>query len=173
MQRSKATPAQLVALSVLGSLIVASTFLVIPAASHYRNDCNGGFFGSSFIAHLVAMLAFFCGGGYLSIWAQQELSNGIQLDRWTEEQLHPMRVFSESWLATVVPAALLIVGIVLFLIETSSLHHSASIGFWVCFVLNYGLMSLKRSLAAPNPSQPASWLQSSAPIQSEHWGDRS
>jgi hypothetical protein len=161
MQRSKATPVQLVGLSILGSLIAASAFLVISAGSHYRHDGNGGFL----LANLIAMLAFLCGGWYLSIWAQLELSNGIQLDRWTEEQLHPVRIFSESWIAKGTPIALAVIGIALFL------HHSGSIGFWVCFVLSNGLMALRHSLAAPNDSQSTSWLESSAPLQSEHWGE--
>lgn len=178
MQRSKVTPARLIGFSILGSVIAASAFLVVPVASHYRNGENGGFTGGSFVVHLVAMLAFLCGGWYLSFWSQQELSNGIASDRWTEQQLRPVRAFSESRiLAAVAPIALLVLGIVFYLIETSDRHHSSSIGFWVCFILSHGLMALNRSLAPPRcgtsrDSQSALWLESSAPLRSEHWGDR-
>lgn len=170
MKRSKATPVRLAGLSIFGSLIAASAFLVIPAASHYSNGYNGGFFGSSFIARLIAMLAFLCGGWYLSIWSQQELSNGIQLDRWTEEQLHPILAFSDSRISKIALVVLAIIGIVFYLREIPFLHHSGSSGFWICFVLCNGLMSLKRSLAPPNDSQLRPWLETSAPLQSDHWG---
>jgi hypothetical protein len=169
MKRSKVTPARLIGLSILGTLIAASAFLVIPIARHFRHD---GSFGGLVLASDIVMLAFLCGGGYLSFWSQQELSSGIPVERWTEEQLRPVRAFSESpILAKVTPIALLVLGIVFYLIETSDRHHSFSMGFWVCFVLNYGLMLLNRSLAAPKDSQSASWLHSSAPLRSEHWGE--
>jgi len=169
--RPKATPARLIGLSILGTIIAASAFLVVPTALHHRSGNNGGFFGSSFVAGFIPFMAVLCGGEYLSIWSSQELSNGIQLDRWTEAQLHPVRLFSESRIARIAPIALLVIGIVLFLIETCSLHHSSSGGFWVCFILSHGLIALNRSLAPPRDSQPALWLESSTPLQSEHWGE--
>lgn len=171
MQRPKATPARLIGLSILGTIIAASAFLVIPVALHHRSGNNGGFFGSSFFAGFIPFVVVFCGGEYLSIWSPQELRNGIQLDRWSQEQLNPVRLFSESRIARIAPIALLVIGIVLFLIETCSLHHSSSVGFWVCFILSNGLIALNRSVAPPRDSQPALWLESSAPLQSEHWGE--
>jgi hypothetical protein len=173
MKSSKANPARLIGLSIVGTLIAASAFLVVPIAIHFQGYGNGGPLKGIEIANLIGMLAFLCGGWYLSFRAQQELNSGISLDRWTEEQLRPVRVFSEGRiLAKVAPIALLVLGIVLYLIETSSLHHSGSIGFWVCFVLCHGLMALNRSLATPKDSQSALRLESSAPLRSEHWGER-
>jgi hypothetical protein len=172
MTRSKATPVQLIGLSILGTIMVASAFLVVPFGSHYRNGCNGGFSGNNYVAHLMATLAFLCGGWCLSIWSQRELSNGMASDRWTDEQLRPVRALSGSgMLVTVAPIALLVLGIVLYLIETSDRDHSISIGFCVCFALSHGLMALNRSLAAPKDSQSALWLETSAPLRSEHWGE--
>lgn len=172
MTRSKATPVQLIGLSILGTVMVASAFLVVPLGSHYRNGSSGGFSGSDYVAHLIATLAFLCGGWCLSIWSQRELSNGMTSDRWTEEQLRPVRAFSESRIsAKAAPIALLVLGIVLYLIETSDRHHNISIGFCVCFALSHGLMALNRSLAAPKDSQSALWLTTSAPLRSEHWGE--
>ncbi|MEO6817460.1 MAG: hypothetical protein ABI177_12250 [Edaphobacter sp.] len=174
MKRSKATPARLIGLSILGSLITSSAFVVTFLEIPFRHHDNGGSLSGIDIVNLIAILAVMGGGWYLTIWSQQELSNGIQLDRWTEEQLRPARSFSESrLLAKVAPIALLVLGIVFYLIETSDRHHSSSIGFWACFWLSNGLTSLSRSLAPPKDSQSASWLQSSAPLRSEHWGDRS
>ncbi|MDW5267777.1 MULTISPECIES: hypothetical protein [Acidobacteriaceae] len=170
MKRSKATPAQLVGLIILGTLIVASAFLVVPHGSHYRGDCNGGFLGFSFISHLIVMCMFFGGGGYLGWWAQQELTCGIRLERWNEEQLRSIRKYSESWVAKTGPIILLFVGVVFYLTETSQ-HHSSSVVYWVCFVLCHGQMALNRSLAPPIDSQSASRLESSAPLRSEHWGE--
>jgi hypothetical protein len=151
--------------------MAASAFLVIPSASHYRNDCNGGFSGSSFISHLIAMCVLLCGGGYLSIWSQQELSNGISLDRWTEEQLRPVRMFSKSRIATMVPVAVMVLALALYVRKNSAAHHSFATGYWFCFVLCNGLMGLRRSLAAPKDSHSAPWLETSAPLRSEHWGE--
>lgn len=134
--------------------------MVLPVTSHYSNS----------IARFVAMFALLGAGYYLTVRAQQELSKGIQLERWTDDQLHSLRKFSESWPAKII-LAVLIAGMVFFLANPLSRHHSTSAGFWALFVLCNGLTSLQRSLAAPKPSQPASWLQSAAPLQSEHWGD--
>lgn len=172
MQSSKANPARLIGLSILGSVIAASAFLVFLVAERFRDRGHGGSLGGMIIANIIALLAFLCGGWYLSFWSQQELSNGIASDRWTEEQLRPVRAFSESRiLAMVAPLALLVLGVAFYLIETSGWHHSGSIGFWVCFILSHGLMALNRSLAAPKDSQSTLWLETSAPLQSEHWGE--
>jgi drug/metabolite transporter (DMT)-like permease len=172
MKLSKAAPSRLIGFSILGSLIAVSAFLLLPIAIHFRDHGHGGSLGGIIIANLIGMLAFFGGGWYLSFWSQLELSNGIASDRWTEEQLRPVRAFSESRiLAKVAPIALLVLGIVLYLIEASDRHHSSSIGFWVCFVLSNGLIALNRSLAPPSDSQSAPWLETSAPLRSEHWGE--
>jgi hypothetical protein len=172
MKPSKTNPARLIGLSILGTMMVVSAFLVVPVGSHYRNGCNGGFSGNNYIIHLIAMLAFFCGGWYLSFWSRQQLRKGMASDRWIEEQLRPVRAFSESCiLAKVAPIALLVLGIVLYLIETPDGHHSSSVGFFICFILSQGLMALNRSLKPARNSQSVSWLDSSAPLRSEHWGE--
>jgi hypothetical protein len=171
MKRSKATPVRLVGLSILGSLIAASAFLVVPVAIHFRDHGNGRFSSGIVIANVICMLVVLCGGGYLSLWSQQELSNGISLDRWSEEQLRPVRAFSESRIAKVAPVVLLILGVVLYLTEAACLHRSVSIGFWVCFVLCNGLIGLRSSLAAPEDSPSVLWLETSEPLRSEHWGE--
>ncbi len=81
MTPSKATPARLIGLSILGSLIAVSAFLVIFLEIHFRHHGNGGSLSGIDIANLIAILAVMGGGWYLTIWSQQELSNGIQLDR--------------------------------------------------------------------------------------------
>lgn len=172
MKRSEATPGRLMGLSILGSLIAASAFLIIPARKLYWHYGNDGFFGVV-IANFIVMLALLGGGWYLSYRSQQELSKGIQFDRWTEEQLHPVEVFSKSRIATVAPVAVLVLALALYVRKNSAAHHGFAIGYWFCFVLCNGLMSLRRSLAAPKNSQSAPWLETSAPLRSEHWGDRS
>lgn len=174
MKRSEATPARLVGLIILSTLLVAGTFLVIPNGSHYRGGCYGGFLGFSFLSHLIGMFMLFGVGGYLGWWAYLELTCGIRLERWNEEQLRTMRKLSQSWPAQRAPFMLLGLGVISFLFETCYLNHTVSLGFWICFVLNYGVAGVLRSLAPPRSAeQTTSWLHSSAPLQSDHWGNRS
>ena len=171
MKCSKATPARLAGLSLLGTLIVVSGFLLIFAISPYRNTQNIWLFGSSFIAFVVVPVAICCGGFYLSIRAQQRLNKGIAARLWTEEELQPVRSLFESWPVRSALWVLIGAGLVMLLIDNSHLHHGSSIGFWICFVLLNWLMGLKQSLVPSDSSEPRFQLQTSAPLQSEHWGE--
>lgn len=169
MKRSKATPARLAGFSLLGSLIAASAFLGAAAASHYRNFCNGVFFGSSFISYFIPMMAIVCGGGYLTIWVQRELKDGIQSYRWTDAELSSVRNLFESWPVKIASAALL--SALLIVLAIALVHPHFGPVFVACFLLSHGSSSLKSSLTTPKLSQPP-WLQGAVPLKSEHWGDR-
>jgi hypothetical protein len=171
MKRSKASPVRLVGLSLLGTLVVVSGFLLILAISPYRNTQNIWLFGSRLIAFVFFPVAIFCGGFYLSIRAQQKLSKGIGAGRWTEAELQPVRSLFESWPVRSASWVLIGTAVVTLLIDSSHPHHGFSIGFWICFVLLNWLMGFKRSLIPPSTSEPRFQLQTSAPLQSEHWGE--
>jgi hypothetical protein len=169
MQCSKVTPAQLAGLSLLSSLIAASAFFLAPI---YRHLHNASFRTGSSVSLLIAMMAILCGGGYLSIWTNQELKNGVQAARWSDAQLRPLRSFFNSWHVKIASGALIAALLVLLVVDVVHSNPHSFSPFWACFILNQGLTSLRGSLAEPKPSQQ-SRLYPAAPLQSEHWGESS
>ena len=172
MKRSKAKPAQLAGLSVLGSVMMSVAFVVLGLAGHHGNH-GVGLLHRGLGNYLIASLMLLCGGAFLSIWEQQELSNGVQSARWTDAELSFVREIFGGWVNNIALFILMGMGMMALLMDRSHQHRNVSMVFWVCFVLGNGLMSLKRALVAPPPSQPQTWLQPSAPIHSEHWGESS
>jgi len=171
MQRSKATPARLAGLSVLGTLIAASEFVAIFATRAYWGSHHGGRFWSSLLGPGFVLIAIYCGGFYLTVRAAKKLSNGIKAGRWTEAELQPVRRFFESRLMRLAPFVLIGIGFVAALIDGSYPHHGFMLGFGICFVLSIGLMQLRRSLINPVAQEPGLQLGTSAPLQSTHWGE--
>ena len=174
MQRSKATPARLAGLSVLGTLIAASGLVVIVATEDfYRNSHPAGHFWSSLAAFPIgfALSAIFCGGYYLTIRSTKKLSSGIKAGRWTEAELQPVRRFFESRIMRLAPLILIGIGLATALIDSSYPHYGFMLSFWICFVLIHGLLWLQRSLINPVAQEPGLQLRASAPLQSTHWGE--
>lgn len=169
MQRSDATPVRLAVLSLVGTLIgVVGLIAVTP----HRNVHGVWSFWGSLIAFIVVPLAICCSGFYVSIRAQHRLKDGIDVDRWTDAELKPLRSLFERLPIRLAPWVIVGAGLVMLLIESSHPHRGFSLGFWICFLFGNALMGLKHSLAEPEQSQPSSWLHSSVPLQSKHWGDR-
>lgn len=170
MRRSERTPIQLAVLLLLGTLMMACCYLLASEVGQSLHLRQVGLVHSGFIVYVIALAVFFGSGAYLSIWAQEKLRNGVQSDRWNDTELSPVRVLFGSWPARIGPWVLIGTGLVMILVDSAHPHHGFMQGFWVCFLLNQGLMSLTRSLTPSSPSQPISWLQSSMPLRSDHWG---
>jgi len=171
MQRSKAPPARLAGLSVLGTLIVASDFVAIVAVKAYWSSHHAGHIWSSLSVPGFVLIAVFCGGYYLTIRSAKKLSNGIKAGRWSEAELQPVRRFFESRLIRLALFVLIGIGFVAALIDGSYPHHGFMLGFGICFVLSIGLMQLRRSLINPVAQEPGLQLGTSASLQSTHWGE--
>jgi hypothetical protein len=171
MQRSKATPARLAGLSVLGTLIAAGELVVIVAVKAYWSSHLAGHLWRNLLASDFVLFAVFCSGFYLMIRATKKLSNGIRTGWWTEAELQPVRNFFESRLMRLAPFVLIGIGLVIALIDSSYPHHDFMLSFWICFVLTTGLMQLQRSLINPVVQEPGQQLRASAPLQSKHWGE--
>jgi hypothetical protein len=161
-RRPQRTALQTALLSLLGSLIGCSAFLLVPEIRVHRS--HGLWAPILFCFTLLAL------GLTLYLKSLSDLKNGIQNQLWPEEQIAWLRARVESPLFTVLSLALCVAFPLLGLIFTRFKAEA-----WICFLLSQNLMQLQIAVQRPHPIQPTqSWMLGGnfAPIRSDHWGQR-
>lgn len=150
------SPMKLVLLTILGSVLSCTLFLLPAPHSH-----------SAFNAALIFALALFAGGTILWLKSVSRLKNGVENELWPESQIEPLRMHLESPYYSLLSIALL-VAYVLFQFLFKHLRTES----WACFLLLQTISQLRISLRRPRIKAPPVIWRNFAPIHSEHWGER-
>lgn len=153
------SPVKPALLSVLSSLVACAIFLVPGPRMHHSR-----LFG----AYLLFSLLIFAGFAILSLKFVRDFKQGIENERWPEAQIEPLRAHLESHFYTALSIALLAA----FLIFEFPLKRRFGGLGWSCFLLSQTVSQLRISIKRPRPSTPSIQWRTSAPIHSNHWGDR-
>ncbi|HEV2577404.1 MAG TPA: hypothetical protein VGU25_09360 [Acidobacteriaceae bacterium] len=162
--RLNLTPAQLLLVSLSGVVISAASLSLTRFVR--TSDACGCIRWTPFLFVFGLCIP----GILIAFSAIGSLRKGIQNQRWSEEQIEPLR----SWLESSYTTALLIVFALSYLIGWALLARFRTGGF-VALVLGQLLSQLRwavRRPPAPRSGLIANWRDQLAPIHSEHWGRR-
>jgi hypothetical protein len=111
-------------------------------------------------------------GVVISLFAASDLENGIAAERWSQSEIDTVRNFFMSRWTMVITIGIFIVGLivsVLFLFRVW--NHPNHLGFAFLF-MGQTFVGLLRAVKQPLLASPKPRLNSSAPLQSQHWGGR-
>jgi hypothetical protein len=160
--RHQLSAMQLAGVAVLGSVLASSSFIV-PVTSNQR-FCSMGWLG-----RLLLLLPFFAACITLTLMAESRFKDGVRNNRWSEEEIAPVReVLLSPWWTFFSVVTLIASGILMFV----SAHSYRDIG-WALFVIGQSATRLQTAFRQPTPKNPSGpdW-KSFSPIRSEHWGER-
>lgn len=154
------SPARLALLSLLCILIMCLFFL-IPGSRLVHSPLFGAYLLFGIVAGSVCTI--------LPLKFVSDLRHGVEDERWTEAQLEPLRTLVQSRYYTALSVGLFVA----FVISQFALkQRSLDLG-WAClFILEMILSQLRFALKRSPSSTPANQSRDSAPIHSEHWGQR-
>lgn len=152
-----ATPLRLAGWTALGSVVSVIGFASVRA---FRES----------LPALLACAALALGGLVLVYYPTYQLRRGVENDRWSEEELGPLRRATEhpAWFAA---TFLLVIAMLASLVVVNS-HRPF---FWGVFVLLQPLSQLSSAVRRPpKAAGHAARLDWSKvpPLQSDHWGER-
>jgi hypothetical protein len=152
------SPAKFVLLAVVGCLITSILFLAPGPRDPY--DIHR-------VAAVLIGLGIFATGAFLALKSTTDLRNGVENERWPESQIEPFRRHFESPVYTAVSIALLIA---YALLAIGSKRFRAE--GWACFLFLQTISQLRIAFRRPRPTTPSIQWRNSAPIHSDHWGQR-
>lgn len=153
------SPVKAALLSALGSLIACTAFLA-PWPRMHHSDWFG--------AYAILCLVVFAFGAFFSLTFVGKLKQGIENKRWPEAQIEPLRAHLHSQYYTALSIGLLIA---FFIFEIFLKRRFGGLG-WGCFILSQTISQLRIALKRLPPSIPPIQWRTSAPIHSDHWGNR-
>jgi len=162
-RRVQLSARQYVGLALLGSLLLACSFVADLPIDHW-------FPAASRLTSVLVMLPFFAIGTPLMLIAESRFRDGIQNGIWSEAEIVRLRAVLTSPFLTVICIAMLIAGIIVVFVAH---HHYRGIS-WVLLIMGQSFTRLQMAFRPPTPKNPRSLLSWSnlSPIQSEHWGER-
>jgi hypothetical protein len=157
--RLPSSPARLIATAFLGTLISCALFLAPVGLLH----------GGNITIRLIVGFALLVAGLGLFLKSVHELKEGVRNQRWPDAQIAPLRAICESPFYTAFSIALLIAFAALAVPST----HFRALG-WIFYLLSQALSQIRMALVPPRTRAvgPAIDWRSSAPIYSDHWGQR-
>jgi len=161
-RRHQLSAMQLAGLAILGSMLLASVFLLPLPVERW-------FHAMGWLGRLLASLPLFAAGITLMLLAESRFKNGVQNSRWSEEEIAPVRELLLSPWCRVFSIAMLIASAVLMFVEA---HHYRGIG-WALLIFGQSATRLQMAFRQPTPKNPSrpNWTNFS-PIQSDLWGKR-
>lgn len=154
-------PATLAAVALFGGLTTAGSFFVILPV----RLCGPGSIAPLF--WFLAVVATLGAGFYLEMQAESKLRDGIAFERWTADELSPLRRVFRPRFFVPVSIALLAAAVVLLIFDR---HHSGRV--WPFILLSQSLTRVVGVLKEPRPGAPRPDWRSFAPIHSDNWGRR-
>jgi hypothetical protein len=106
-----------------------------------------------------------------SYWIGYDLRNGIESERWPEEQIKRFRATFNSPLSVGVYVTLTIVTFLFLILDVMSAHHAYGSGYGLLLLLQ-NFSQLKMAARPPKAHSPVERIDwhSATPITSEHWG---